>query len=147
MFFVLSNHLFSLSFLLLTKFIVLLNLYFPLTLLQIQLNIIRISFKNKLFIIFITEQQEEPILQHLRRKYNTRLTLYRLCRSWSEVIWRLQKDKALLTLFDIICLLQLIAQNIKHFSDSTEHFILKADITTLVIFVELCLICFTLLTS
>ncbi len=147
MFFVLSNHLFSLSFLLLTKFIVLLNLYFPLTLLQIQLNIIRISFKNKLFIIFITEQQEEPILQHLRRKYNTRLTLYRLCRSWSEVIWRLQKDKALLTLFDIICLLQLIAQNIKHFSDSTEHFILKADITTLFIFVELCLICFTLLTS
>ena len=147
MFFVLSNHLFSLSFLLLTKFIVLLNLYFPLTLLQIQLNIIRISFKNKLFIIFITEQQEEPILQHLRRKYNTRLTLYRLCRSWSEVIWRLQKDKALLTLFDIICLLQLIAQNIKHFSDSTEHFILKADITTLIIFVELCLICFTLLTS
>lgn len=147
MFFVLSNHLFSLSFLLLTKFIVLLNLYFPLTLLQIQLNIIRISFKNQLFIIFITEQQEEPILQHLRRKYNTRLTLYRLCRSWSEVIWRLQKDKALLTLFDIICLLQLITQNIKHFSDSTEHFILKADITTLVIFVELCLICFTLLTS
>ena len=147
MFFVLSNHLFSLSFLLLTKFIVLLNLYFPLTLLQIQLNIIRISFKNQLFIIFITEQQEEPILQHLRRKYNTRLTLYRLCRSWSEVIWRLQKDKALLTLFDIICLLQLIAQNIKHFSDSTEHFILKADITTLFIFVELCLICFTLLTS